>query len=85
MCACGSCRCHPVQAFRDEDKSKAHAIAVHGDEGQGKKQRSVLVVSWSCLGIRSKNVLHYKFPFADAWLHGRNLRCAFDVSLDRHG
>ena len=50
MCACGSCRCHPVQAFRDEDKSKAHAIAVHGDEGQGKNNAPS---SW-CPGAASE-------------------------------
>ncbi|CAE7245702.1 unnamed protein product [Symbiodinium sp. CCMP2592] len=75
---------HALMKGGADQKAKAHAIAVHGDEGQGKKQRSVLVLSWSCLGIRGKNVLHYKLPFADAWLNSHVIRSAHFV-YDNNG
>ena len=37
-------------------------ILVHGDEGQGKKDRSTLVVSWHALATESSSVLFRKFP-----------------------
>ena len=46
-----------------EALKKALPVAVHGDEGQGKKERSVMLISWSVLGMRNKSVLMQKFPF----------------------
>ena len=60
-----SMRSHPVQGFRDEDKAQAYAITIHGDEGSGKHGRSVLVLSWSPLGM-TKDPMFCKFPFADS-------------------
>ena len=61
-----TCRLHPVQNFAEDARSAAFAVAVHGDEGKGKRERAVLVISWSCLGVRSSDVLHYKFPYVAA-------------------
>ena len=56
-------RPHPVQQFPDDKKARAYAITVHGDEGQGKHGRNVLVLSWSPLGM-SKEPMFSKYPFA---------------------
>ena len=61
-------RGHPVQQFQLQHRSNAIGVAVHGDEGQGKRDRSVLVLSWSSLPIRQPSVLHCKFPFAESWI-----------------
>lgn len=58
-------RTHPVQCWSDEAKAAACGIMVHGDEGQGKKGRSVLVISWSTIGIGGKTY-QCRFPFAVA-------------------
>ena len=60
-------RQHPVQSFTLEQQARARGLCLHGDEGQGKRERSVMLLSWSILGVRSPNVLHYKFPYAASW------------------
>ena len=55
------CRDHPALAL---DTSRAIPVAAHGDEGRGKRERSLMVLSWSCLLTRTANVLSYKFVYA---------------------
>lgn len=54
---------HPVNR-RMTPSQKGHAvpIAIHGDEGQGKKQRSLMVLSWSIVNHRKRHILLYKYP-----------------------
>ena len=61
-------RSHPVQQWPDERKARTVAVAWHGDEGQGKRNRSALVMSWSSLGVHRKST-HCWFPFAATRLH----------------
>ena len=85
MCLCVACgnsrlecmsdlRTHPVQSFAPDLRAAACPVALHGDEGQGKRDRSLMVLSWSVLGARGKHVLLYKFPFAVI----RSVNMAFD-------
>ena len=46
-----------------QDKAKAVALSFHGDEGESKKQRPILILSWSSLGIHGE-ALKTKIPFA---------------------
>ena len=55
-------RNHPVQSWDDESRSRAFAITVHGDEGQAKRSRNMLVINWSPLG-NSGLPFVTKFPF----------------------
>ena len=56
-------RNHPIQQWPADVRSATVGISVHGDEGQGKRDRSVLVISWSAVGISGKT-FHCRFPFA---------------------
>ena len=47
----------------DAAKAASVAVMVHGDEGQGKKNKNVLVISWSAMGIGNKTY-QCRFPFA---------------------
>ena len=58
-------RSHPVHQLPDAAKAASVAIMVHGDEGQGKRNKNVLVVSWSAMGIGNKTY-QCRFPFAVA-------------------
>ena len=51
-----------VQEFSDECRKKAVPLGLHGDEGQGKKERSMFILSWHALGVRAKSVVYRKFP-----------------------
>lgn len=54
---------HPVnRRFTASQRSQAVPVAMHGDEGQGKKSRSLMVLSWSIVNDRRKHILLYKFP-----------------------
>ena len=68
---CVIVRHHPVQAYDDAAKARAYGITLHGDEGQGKRGRNVLVISWSPLGM-TKESMYSKYPFAVPSLGARN-------------
>ena len=55
-------RQHPVQGWCEEDRAKAIAVSVHGDEGSGKRGKQVLLISISSLGIHGES-MYTKFPF----------------------
>lgn len=62
------CRNHPVLSHLDpEQRDKAVAAAFHGDEGQGKRNRNMLVLSWSSIGVHGRSE-HTKLPFCVAWV-----------------
>lgn len=61
---------HPVTQRCPEDQRRCIAVSVHGDEGQAKRQRSTLVLSWSSLAVHGKSELT-KFPFCAPWFHRR--------------
>lgn len=52
-----------MQSWPAEKRKRAIGIAAHGDEGQGKKDKSVLVLSWSSFGVHKRST-SCKFPFA---------------------
>ena len=58
-----SIRHHPVQSWPDHLKSRAIAVSIHGDEGVGKKNREIMILSWSSLAIHDI-ALHSKHLFA---------------------
>ena len=60
------CRNHPVLQLDPEQQDKAIAAAFHGDEGQGKRNRNMLVLSWSSIGVHGRSE-HTKLPFCVAW------------------
>ena len=58
---------HPVLQLEPSLQRKAVAITVHGDEGQSKRSRNILIVSWSSIAIHGPS-LHTKFPFCAPWI-----------------
>lgn len=74
---------HPVSLFEEQAKAKSVAISFHGDEGVSKRQRNILILSWSSLAIHGPSELT-KFPFAVSQLgfHMQRFQCerqTFDV------
>lgn len=59
---------HPVARRSQEEQKTCVAISFHKDEGQAKRQRSTLVLSWSSLAVHGKSELT-KFPFVAPSLH----------------
>ena len=58
-------RQHPVNTTFDASaRRSAIPILIHGDEGQGKKDRNVLILNWHVLGVQTRSVLFRKFPIA---------------------
>ena len=55
-------RGHPVLDWSPEDRARAIAISLHGDEGQGKRGKSTMVLSWSPLAVHRPALLN-KYPF----------------------
>ena len=55
-------RQHPVQGWCAEDRARAIAVSVHGDEGSGKRGQAVLLISISSLAIHGDS-MYTKFPF----------------------
>lgn len=60
-------RVHPIHEWPAEVKRASIAIAFHGDESEGKRSKSVLVLSWSAFGV-GKKTSHYRMPFAVSWI-----------------
>lgn len=59
---------HPVvKQFDVEARARAIAATFHGDEGEGKRGRNTLILSWSSIGVHGPSSLT-KFPFCVAWL-----------------
>ncbi|CAE7600995.1 TY1B-DR3 [Symbiodinium necroappetens] len=53
---------HPVQSWPEESRRKAIAISLHGDEGTGKRSKSVMILSWSPLAVHDAAMMS-KYPF----------------------
>ncbi|CAL1158829.1 unnamed protein product [Cladocopium goreaui] len=54
---------HPVvKQFDVEARARAIAATFHGDEGEGKRGRNTLILSWSSIGVHGPSSLT-KFPF----------------------
>ena len=60
-------RSHPAQQLEPSLRKKAYGISLHGDEGQGKRGRNVMIMSWSPLGM-TKETMYSKFPYLDPGL-----------------
>ena len=50
--------------FDASARKSAIPIVLHGDEGHGKKDRSVLILNWHVLTVQTTSVLLRKFPIA---------------------
>ncbi|CAE7581449.1 unnamed protein product, partial [Symbiodinium necroappetens] len=62
---------HPANTtFNASARKSAIPILIHGDEGQGKKDRNVLILNWHVLGVQTSSVLFRKFPIV---IRGSNL------------
>ena len=61
-------RGHPVLDWSPEDRARAVAISLHGDEGQGKRGKSTMILSWSPLAVHRPALMN-KYPFAVTWQH----------------
>ncbi len=59
---------HPVMKLPEKERSKAIACSFHGDEGQTKRQKNCMVLSWSSIAVSGKSELT-KFPYCVSWLH----------------
>ena len=51
-----------MQSWSDAEKATAFPISIHGDEGQTKRSRNLLIISWSPLAS-SKESMYGKFPY----------------------
>ena len=51
--------------FTDLQRSRAVAVSLHGDEGTGKRSRSLLVLNWSPVALQGTD---HKFPICVALL-----------------
>ena len=56
------CQGHPVLELSEELRSKAVAATFHGDEGQCKRSRNCLILSWSSIAVTGRSEVT-KFPF----------------------
>ena len=69
--ACGDAtacsRSHPAQSWCERDRARAAVCALHGDEGEGKRQKNILILSFSPLATHGAH-WRSKFVFADPWL-----------------
>ena len=54
-------RSHPVLGWDESERKTAIAISIHGDEGQTKRGRNLLLISWSALAVSGES-LYYKYP-----------------------
>ena len=52
---------HPVLAWAESERQVAYGISLHGDEGQTKRGRNLLLISWSAVAV-SGEPLFYKYP-----------------------
>ena len=69
-------RQHPVvKNFDAKARARAIAATFHGDEGEGKRGRNTLILSWSSIGVHGPSSLT-KFPFCAAWLVFSDITCS---------
>lgn len=59
---------HPVLNLPSKEQGMAMACSFHGDEGQTKRQKNCMVLSWSSIAVSGKSELT-KFPYCVSWLH----------------
>ncbi|CAE7809883.1 RTase [Symbiodinium sp. CCMP2592] len=69
---------HPVQSWPEEARQKAVAVSIHGDEGTGKRSKSILILSLSPLAIHRGDSMLQKFPFCVPWPVVRSDRFVYD-------
>lgn len=55
-----------MQSWDEASKATAYGITIHGDEGQAKRKKNVLVLSWSPIAV-TKETMYSKFPFLATW------------------
>ena len=48
-------------AWEKSERQTAYAISLHGDEGQTKRGRNLLLISWSAVAVTGEP-LFYKYP-----------------------
>ena len=60
------CRSHPVLGWDESERKTALAISFHGDEGQTKRGRNLLLISWSAVAVSGES-LYYKYPIIVLW------------------
>ena len=54
-------RSHPVHGWSQEERATAYGISFHGDEGQTKRGRNLLILSWSAVAV-SGDTMFFKYP-----------------------
>ena len=54
-------RSHPVLEWTSSERQHAYGISVHGDEGQTKRGRNLLLLSWSAVGTTGEP-MYFKYP-----------------------
>lgn len=69
-----------MQTMDTDAQAKAIGIGMHGDEGQGKGNKSVLILSWSSVGVHMRSTL-CKFPYAVTYLWRLNSFDSFYVGF----
>ena len=52
-----------MQSWPEEAMRKAVAVSIHGDEGTGKRSKSILTLSLSPLAIHRGDSMLQKFPY----------------------
>ena len=57
---------HPVLQFEESRQARAVGASFHGDEGEGKRKKNLLVLSWSSLAVHGPSE-KTKFPFCVPW------------------
>ncbi|CAE7831605.1 unnamed protein product [Symbiodinium sp. CCMP2592] len=50
---------HPVQSWDESSRATAYGITIHGDEGQSKRKKNMLILSWSPLAIIQSDFFAY--------------------------
>ena len=58
--------------FNASARKSAIPVLIHGDEGQGKRDRNLLILNWHVMGVQSNSVLFRKFPIAAAFAADRS-------------
>lgn len=68
---------HPVHDLSLQARMKSVGITFHGDEGQAKRHRNVLILSWSSIAIHGPSLLT-KFPYCVPW------HCESRINMHQH-
>ena len=54
-------RSHPVLEWTEPERQTAFGISLHGDEGQTKRGRNLLLLSWSAVATTGEP-MYFKYP-----------------------